>query len=976
MYGHDDDDRLTLRDRFPWMKPVDQIPTVFRVLGTGPTMVGKSSYHDETGTYVSAHCLTVLFVPVLALGAYRVQDNPRGGWFFLGKEPLSVLSWCGNVASLLLFLALVGAGVWFARTGSSEYRDGVRLAKAQQLITDGQRAEAAELLGLILERKTSHVPAARELLAEMVTKPAGDEQDEAAFRLAAIQERKGEGVVPDLFKKGYQAADALGAKDPALALRLLEVVAPLALNSAESQQLERRLVEALAKKNPADVALTSRLAALLATTGASNADLRAMLVPHEEKLGTLDGAAILGQVYADEGKFEQPARLLEPFIDARLQGYQDATKQVLAAQDVVVKRANALIASGTAVGFDQAKFRAASREEKEAMFWAFVDPMIVEDAGVRVAMHAHQRERLVQPAVLALGLSQLSLAQREAAPDARRAGLEKAKATFFKVREQAAANPQYRLHLARVHYWLGEAAEGRQLLDAYLEQEKRSAAAVSRVVGLLRNVGAVTEGRQLVEEAYNKEPHKQGKQELASTRAVLSLDLDDQIVWLRRANLEDFEVKAALAGCLGHQAMRKGDDAQAAKHYREQVAQYPDPGENPVLLHNSALAYINLYDVTLDLEAFREGLRRSEKASTLSPTDPIIRRVYTGLLLTAAAADVFGDTIDWKVLRRRPGLDLLGHLYHDAAGWEKAAGRLRASPHLVQARTSLERLTVLAPNDPGHWSQLASLLDRIDDADALKALAARLEGQNLDTGDNDRQSRELYEGKKDAQHRADARGPVARAEKALEAARKVKGPTLAAAACQLSARLLTLAYYEESDADRPLKLAEEAHAAAPSEATRAALYSARLHRASLALRKEPSFAGPAREGRRSLGSLLVQWALVGGGEPRKRALALDDVKEAVRIKAEQIKTLPGSRHASDWALLAGHHPEADGLAKRILAEGVEAARLSIHARTTPLAAVTAAEQAWLRRMEGKAAEAKALLDERAGKGVPLPVWGR
>src|SRR5262245_9347158 len=133
MYGDDDDDRLSLRDRFPWLKPVDQVPTIFRVLGTGLTVLGRGSYHHETATYDSAHCLTLLFVPVLALGAYRGQDNPRGGWFFLGKEPLSVLSWCGNVVSLLLFLALIGGGIWFVRTGSSEYRDGVRLAQAQQL---------------------------------------------------------------------------------------------------------------------------------------------------------------------------------------------------------------------------------------------------------------------------------------------------------------------------------------------------------------------------------------------------------------------------------------------------------------------------------------------------------------------------------------------------------------------------------------------------------------------------------------------------------------------------------------------------------------------------------------------------------------------------------------------------------------------------------------------------------------------------
>ena len=39
-------------------------------------------------------------------------------------------------------------------------------------------------------------------------------------------------------------------------------------------------------------------------------------------------------------------------------------------------------------------------------------------------------------------------------------------------------------------------------------------------------------------------------------------------------------------------------------------------------------------------------------------------------------------------------------------------------------------------------------------------------------------------------------------------------------------------------------------------------------------------------------------------------------------------------------------------------------------------AVAATEQAWLLRMDGKAADAKALLDKRAADGVRLPAWGR
>src|SRR5262245_26471687 len=105
MNDYYEDEPLSLRDRFPWMRPIDQVPTPFRVLGTGTTMIGRRDHHAETNTYVSTHCLTVLFVPVLALGAYRVQDSPAGGWYFLGREHMSTISWAGNILSLLLLIA-------------------------------------------------------------------------------------------------------------------------------------------------------------------------------------------------------------------------------------------------------------------------------------------------------------------------------------------------------------------------------------------------------------------------------------------------------------------------------------------------------------------------------------------------------------------------------------------------------------------------------------------------------------------------------------------------------------------------------------------------------------------------------------------------------------------------------------------------------------------------------------------------------
>src|ERR1044071_7000646 len=77
-----------LRTRFPEMRPVKRAPALMRVNGIGTGMYGRRDSDFETATYVKTHCLCFVFLPIFALGAYRVADAERG-WYFFGKERLS-----------------------------------------------------------------------------------------------------------------------------------------------------------------------------------------------------------------------------------------------------------------------------------------------------------------------------------------------------------------------------------------------------------------------------------------------------------------------------------------------------------------------------------------------------------------------------------------------------------------------------------------------------------------------------------------------------------------------------------------------------------------------------------------------------------------------------------------------------------------------------------------------------------------------
>ncbi len=63
-------------------------PIVSPLHGFGPRFYGERDYDPETGSYVANHWLTLLFVPIFPLGAYRVTDADFQSYCVLGRVPL------------------------------------------------------------------------------------------------------------------------------------------------------------------------------------------------------------------------------------------------------------------------------------------------------------------------------------------------------------------------------------------------------------------------------------------------------------------------------------------------------------------------------------------------------------------------------------------------------------------------------------------------------------------------------------------------------------------------------------------------------------------------------------------------------------------------------------------------------------------------------------------------------------------------
>src|SRR6476659_9856420 len=136
-----------LFERFPDMTPVDGPPSLSTVNGIGLTVYGQRDLDAATGTYVKTHWFAFAFIPLVAVGAYRVGDAPGGGWYFFGKVPVSRLARAWSFILVALIVGGAGFLVWNSHTRTPEYQAKKKLREADELREQGKLSGAAQKYG-------------------------------------------------------------------------------------------------------------------------------------------------------------------------------------------------------------------------------------------------------------------------------------------------------------------------------------------------------------------------------------------------------------------------------------------------------------------------------------------------------------------------------------------------------------------------------------------------------------------------------------------------------------------------------------------------------------------------------------------------------------------------------------------------------------------------------------------------------------
>jgi Tfp pilus assembly protein PilF len=959
-------------ERFPDMRPVRSAPPLVRINGIGCGVYGSRDADAETGTYVTTYCFSVVFLPVLALTAYRVANAPSGGWYFLGRVPLSTFARSWNLLVLLAIVATAGMIGWDSYTHTIDYVAGRRLAEADALAANGQVAQAAPLYRDVASGRSTHAAAAGERLNGLLDDPLTQASlaDAAEVYRAVIQTRQRTGLRgADLEERGLALLDKHADKEPHQAVAFLDVLRPLAPESAKLAARRQAILERAVAHDPKDVALVSELA-LLYEANNQLPRCEAILLPIKDRLGESEGARILGQILVRKDKIDDACALLEPYTERKLQQLRIAE----AAFNNAMNQLFANVNTGKAPGFPYERLRAADEAGRRAIQQEYFQSQLQSDPALKQAFDAYQQAQSVVSAALDLGMILIRRAQMRGDVAAREADLKRAEKVFLALQNEKAN--EARLGLGQVYYWLGKHAEGHKKFEEVLAADQRAPKTLSAIAHRLREVGERGEANSLLEEAYNKEPDKEKKFDIALSRAVLAVELDDKLTWLQRANPADAEVKASLGEARAKKAIEQGKPSEAEPYLRQTIDLYAHMPESAATLNNAALAHLTLYSVTGDRQLLNQAEKMFDKAASLEPQNSILLLNAVHTLLNAAVRDVIGGAIDLTTLKKAGDRSLLSFLYDDRAGQRRLTDRFRTHPATKKATRFLERLLILAPKNPTVYRQLVPLYEDEGNLDKLRDVAVRLEKATLDLSAEEKLMRDLYAGKRDEKTCKDLQAQVERYSKRVEKTSKGKRTvTYAVAATELASLKMELILYGVAgDADEVVSLAESAYQAAPSFATRGYLEAALLFRAGVKLAgQDAAYAALEKRTHRALSpSMLIASVLQQDGKLRSLVVANADVQRAIELIREAQLKAPDVPNPWAWAMLRAQEQEAAKIAEVLRDDTLDGLVRGLNVKLYPFTADTGLRTSWALRAVGKDKEAAEVVRQYTDRGVPMP----
>ncbi|NQD36774.1 hypothetical protein HPT27_07025 [Permianibacter sp. IMCC34836] len=899
----------------PELEPVFEAPKQFSYFGIGTRLFGKRDFNNQSRSHVATLCFTLFFVPIFPLAAYRVAQHGSDR-YVLGKVPVSAFAKKAGVAAVSALLLTGVTTAIMAYLDSPSYQARNKLSQAEDSINAGHYAAAAQLYksvfdGAPAEFSNQAKESMKRLLShERIGAIPDSELAETIKTIRSIPSSHLRLNDQQLLADTKARLTAIQQTAPTEAHQLYHSIADLAADDIAFQQMDEPLLRAVLGQNPEQVDAVVELAQLLVTRGDHAAAL-AILQPVEAKLGSSDGARILGQAYVAEGDFQRAYPLLSAYMADRLKALNSAEKHYFDLQKNLWDAEFDKLNKGKGPQSFYSRYDKTPEAERQALVNEYVANQVRGNKKLAVALEAYRDKAKVVPVALDYGIVLLRRAETMTDAAARDAELKHAESTFLAINGVVGDSDDYRLYLGQVYYWLGKHEDGHKQFDELLNKYKRSQQALLSVANILRNIGMNAEATELAKESYDAASDKVNKYAAAQLLALLAQTQKDRLFWLERADPTAPSVVMDLTSEKGYAAERDGNGKKAAEFYREAIKQASVLPASAATYNNTALIYLALHRVSGEQRALAQGIELMEKAVELSPSDSILLGNVASYLMTNGLREIFAGKVDFALLQTDPSLDDLGFLYADQRGYEQYQASVGSNPLIKRAADYLKKIVLLAPKEARNYFSLYQLASFTKDTELMSYINGKLEQNAVDLVAIRKQYDDYIQHADQAETEKSLRQQIA-FYRALNQQAQMSAMTRAVAQSKLAELLLRQVQDGAlASADEAVQLLESAQKLQPSSALSSQLVTALMTQASLAVARQSVGYRQQREraGRNLTDESLAALALCKNEADAKLLQEHASSQRAFDIVVHDMQLFPKATGLTDWALVVHQRPE-------------------------------------------------------------------
>lgn len=228
-------------------------PKLGRFLGFGFAMYGRRAVDAAAGSFVMTRCLSLLWLPVLAIGAYRVSYKDEQ-LTFLEKDRLSALALLWNVLVVAATMVFGGILIDEQVVNSPNWKAREQVKIAETLLQNGKEEAATREFMVVLQNQWPLKDEARDGMKRSIRQllnrkdvtsiHAGiDLIDE--FEFLDTTEIRSEAIALAL-----PVAEEHASTNPKEALQLIGAIRPISDRNADLSALEHRILKDVAQKDP------------------------------------------------------------------------------------------------------------------------------------------------------------------------------------------------------------------------------------------------------------------------------------------------------------------------------------------------------------------------------------------------------------------------------------------------------------------------------------------------------------------------------------------------------------------------------------------------------------------------------------------------------------------------------------------------------------------------------------------------------